>query len=92
VDHDDADSSEAVGAESVKQTAKRLQATFNPQFEVHDEIAEGDMVVQLVTIWVCSSSLNSYPRSRESPISGPIGDETRTRAGTDLLPVPALVV
>lgn len=50
VDHDDTNPSDTLGPESVKQTVGRLRTLFDPQFEVHDEIADGDKVVQRVTM------------------------------------------
>ena len=48
-DHEPAHPEQPTGPESVKQTAARLQSTFGGlRFEVADEIAEGDKVVQLV--------------------------------------------
>jgi predicted ester cyclase len=50
VDHEPAHREQPTGPESVKQTARRLQSAFGgPRFEVEDEIAEGDKVVQLVS-------------------------------------------
>jgi predicted ester cyclase len=49
VDHDPAHPEQATGPESVKQTARRLHSAFSDlRFEIQDEIAEGDKVVQLV--------------------------------------------
>jgi predicted ester cyclase len=51
VDYDAGHDSGAIGPESVKQTVKRLRAAFGDlRFEVDDEIAEGDKVVQRVTM------------------------------------------
>ena len=51
VDHEPAHPEQPTGPESVKQTARRLQSVFGGlRFEVEDEIAEGDKVVQLVTM------------------------------------------
>jgi predicted ester cyclase len=51
VDHEPAHPDQPTGPESVKQTVRRLQAAFGGlRFEVEDEIAEGDKVVQLVTM------------------------------------------
>jgi predicted ester cyclase len=51
VDHEPAHPGQPTGPESVKQTARRLQSAFGGlRFEVEDEIAEGDKVVQLVTM------------------------------------------
>jgi predicted ester cyclase len=51
VDHEPAHAGQPTGPESVKQTVRRLQATFGGlRFEVEDEIAEGDKVVQLATM------------------------------------------
>ena len=39
------------GPDAVRQTVKRLRETFSDlRFEVHQEVAEGDLVVQLVTM------------------------------------------
>jgi len=51
VDHEPAHPEQPTGPESVKQTVRRLHATFGGlRFEVEDEIAEGDKVVQLVAM------------------------------------------
>jgi predicted ester cyclase len=51
VDHEPAHPEQPTGPESVKQTVERLQSTFGGlRFEVEDEIAEGDKVVQLVVM------------------------------------------
>jgi predicted ester cyclase len=51
MDHEPAHPEQPTGPESVKQTARRLQSAFGGlRFEVEDEIAEGDKVVQLVTM------------------------------------------
>ncbi len=51
VDHEPAHPEQPTGPESVKQTARRLQSAFGGlRFEVADEIAEGEKVVQLVTM------------------------------------------
>jgi predicted ester cyclase len=51
VDHEPAHPAQATGPESVKQTVARLRSTFGGlRFEVEDEIAEGDKVVQLVVM------------------------------------------
>jgi len=51
VDHEPAHPEQPTGPESVKQTVRRLHATFGDlRFEVEDEIAEGDRVVQLVVM------------------------------------------
>jgi len=51
VDHEPAHPEQPTGPESVKQTVRRLHATFGGlRFEVEDEIAEGDRVVQLVVM------------------------------------------
>ena len=51
VDYDAGHDSGAIGPESVKQTVERLRAAFGDlRFEVDDEIAEGDKVVQRVTM------------------------------------------
>ena len=49
VDYEPAHPEQLTGPDSVKQTAQRLRSTFGDlRFEVQDEIAEGDKVVQLV--------------------------------------------
>ena len=51
VDHDTAHPDQPTGPESVKRTVQRLHGAFGDlRFEIHDEIAEGDKVVQLVTM------------------------------------------
>lgn len=51
VDHEPAHTESPTGPESVKQTVRSLQSAFSElHFEVEDEIAEGDKVVQLVTM------------------------------------------
>ena len=51
VDHEPAHADAFTGPESVKRTAARLLAAFSGlRFDVEDEIAEGDKVVQLVTM------------------------------------------
>jgi predicted ester cyclase len=51
VDHEPAHAEQPTGPESVKQTVRRLQGAFGGlRFEVEDEIAEGDKVVQLVVM------------------------------------------
>jgi predicted ester cyclase len=51
VDHEPAHPDLATGPESVKQTVRNLHGTFGElRFEIEDEIAEGDKVVQLVTM------------------------------------------
>jgi len=51
VDHEPAHPEQPTGPESVKQTVRRLHATFGGlRSEVEDEIAEGDRVVQLVVM------------------------------------------
>jgi predicted ester cyclase len=51
VDHEPAHPELPAGPESVKQTVRGLQSAFGELgFEVLDEIAEGDKVVQLVTM------------------------------------------
>jgi predicted ester cyclase len=51
VDHEPAHAELPAGPESVKQTVRSLQSAFGELgFEVLDEIAEGDKVVQLVTM------------------------------------------
>jgi predicted ester cyclase len=49
VDHEPAHPEQPTGPESVKQTVERLHSAFGDlRFEVEDEIAEDDKVVQLV--------------------------------------------
>lgn len=51
VDHEPAHPEQPTGPECVKQTVRRLQRAFGGlRFEVEDEIAEGDRVVQLVVM------------------------------------------
>jgi predicted ester cyclase len=51
VDHEPAHPGQPTGPESVKQTVRRLHSTFGGlRFEVEDEIAEGDKIVQLVVM------------------------------------------
>lgn len=51
VDHEPAHADRTTGPESVKRTARQLLAAFGDlRFDVEDEIAEGDKVVQLVTM------------------------------------------
>ena len=51
VDHEPAHPRQPTGPESVKQTVRRLHEAFGGlRFEVQDEIAEGDKVVQLVIV------------------------------------------
>jgi predicted ester cyclase len=51
VDHEPAHPEHPTGPESVKQTVRSLHAAFGGlRFEVEDEIAEGDKVVQLATM------------------------------------------
>jgi predicted ester cyclase len=51
VEHEPSHAEEPTGPESVKQTVRRLRSMFRElRFEVEDEIAEGDKVVQLVTM------------------------------------------
>lgn len=51
VDHEPAHRDDFTGPESVKRTASRLLAAFGElRFDVEDEIAEGDKVVQLVIV------------------------------------------
>jgi predicted ester cyclase len=51
VDHEPAHSEQPTGPESVKQTVRSLQSAFGGlRFVVEDEIAQGDKVVQLVTM------------------------------------------
>jgi steroid delta-isomerase-like uncharacterized protein len=50
-DHDPAHPDQPTGPESVRQTVRNLHAAFGElRFEVDDEIAEGDRVVQRVTM------------------------------------------
>ncbi|HWT25392.1 MAG TPA: ester cyclase [Solirubrobacteraceae bacterium] len=50
-DHEPAHPDQPTGPESVKATVRNLQAAFGElRFEVEDEIAEGDRVVQRVTM------------------------------------------
>jgi predicted ester cyclase len=51
VDHEPAHAELPTGPDSVKQTVRRLHSTFGElRFDIEDEIAEGDKVVQLVTM------------------------------------------
>jgi predicted ester cyclase len=51
VDHEPSHPGQPTGPESVRQTVRRLRSAFGElRFEVEDEIAEGDKVVQLVTM------------------------------------------
>jgi predicted ester cyclase len=51
IDHEPAHPEHPTGPESVKQTVQSLHATFGGlRFEVEDEIAEGDKVVQRVVM------------------------------------------
>jgi predicted ester cyclase len=51
VDHEPAHPDQPTGPESVKQTVRRLRGAFGElRFSVEDEIAEGDRVVQVVTM------------------------------------------
>jgi predicted ester cyclase len=51
VDHEPAHAELPTGPDSVEQTVRSLQSAFGDlHFEVEDEIAEGDKVVQLVTM------------------------------------------
>jgi predicted ester cyclase len=51
LDHEPAHPERPTGPESVKQTVRSLQSTFGGlRFEVEDEIAEGDKVVQRVVM------------------------------------------
>jgi predicted ester cyclase len=51
VDHEPAHPEQPTGPESVKQTVRQLHDAFGDlRFEVQDEIAEGDKVVQLVMV------------------------------------------
>jgi predicted ester cyclase len=51
VDHEPGHGEQPSGPESVKQTVRHLHGMFGElRFEVEDEIAEGDKVVQLVTM------------------------------------------
>jgi predicted ester cyclase len=50
-DHEPAHPEQPTGPDSVKQTVRRLHEAFGSlRFEVQDEIAEGDKVVQLVVM------------------------------------------
>lgn len=51
MDHEPAHPEQPTGPKSVKQTARQLQSVFGGlRFDVEDEIAEGDKVVQLVVM------------------------------------------
>ena len=51
VDHEPSHPELPPGPESVKQTVRQLQGAFGGlRFDVEDEVAEGDRVVQLVTM------------------------------------------
>ena len=51
VDHDPAHPDQPGGPESVKQTVRNLHGAFGElRFVIEDEVAEGDKVVQLVTM------------------------------------------
>ena len=51
VDHEPSHPGQPTGPESVKQTVRRLRSAFGElRFDIEDEIAEGDKVVQLVTM------------------------------------------
>ena len=51
VDHEPGHADRPTGPESVRQTVRHLHGMFGElRFEVEDEIAEGDKVVQLVTM------------------------------------------
>jgi predicted ester cyclase len=51
VDHEPAHPEQPTGPESVRQTVRQLHDAFGElRFDVEDEIAEGDKVVQLVTM------------------------------------------
>jgi predicted ester cyclase len=51
VDHESAHGEQPIGPDSVRQTVKHLHGMFGElRFELEDEIAEGDRVVQLVTM------------------------------------------
>jgi predicted ester cyclase len=51
VDHEPAHPDQPTGPESVRQTVRQLHSAFGElRFDVQDEIAEGDKVVQLVTM------------------------------------------
>ena len=64
VDHEPAHLEQPTGPESVKLTARRLQSAFGGlRFEVEDEIAEGDKVVQLVIM----SGRHTGPLMRREP-------------------------
>jgi predicted ester cyclase len=50
-DHEPSHPDLPIGPEAVSQTVERLHETFSElRFEVHQEVAEGDRVVQLVTM------------------------------------------
>jgi ketosteroid isomerase-like protein len=69
VDHEPAHTESPTGPESVKQTVRSLQSAFSElHFEVEDEIAEGDKVVQLVTMSGRQTGplMDSEPRARRS--------------------------
>jgi predicted ester cyclase len=54
VDHEPAHPEQPTGPESVKQTVGHVQSAFGGlRFEIEDEIAEGDKVVQLVVMSGC---------------------------------------
>jgi predicted ester cyclase len=68
VDHEPAHGEEGNGPEGVKRTVERLHETFGDlRFEVEDEIAEGDKVVQRVTMSgrQVAPMLGSEPTGRE---------------------------
>jgi predicted ester cyclase len=51
VDHDSEQAAQPTGPENVRRTVRHLHGMFGDlRFEVRDEIAEGDKVVQLVTM------------------------------------------
>jgi predicted ester cyclase len=51
VDHEPAHTDQPTGRESVKQTVRQLHYAFSDlRFQVEDEVAEGEKVVQLVTM------------------------------------------
>jgi predicted ester cyclase len=64
VDRELAHPDQPIGPESVKQTVRHLRGMFGElRFEVEDEIAEGDKVVQLVTM----SGRHTGPLMRREP-------------------------
>ena len=68
VDYDAGHDSGTTGPDSVKQTVERLRAAFGDlRFDVHDEIAEGDRVVQRITMQGHQTGplMGSEPTGRE---------------------------